>query len=246
MITIVLVEPKGEENIGAVSRAMMNMNVSRLILVNPLCDHLSVNSLNYAVHSKEILSKAVIFMDLKSALENSDISIAISRRKGSYRRKDFVVKELPVFLEDYLNKHIYLVFGREANGLTNDEIMSCDLICSIPSSDVFPSINLSHSVMIVLYEIFSYKNMKDDDRKNFDLNEFNSMIEMIYSTLYDIDFFKNNEEDILKSYIRKILLRTKLEDFDIKLIRNIFKSIKGIAGKFKRSHTELSENKDKG
>jgi tRNA/rRNA methyltransferase len=234
MLNIVLVEPKGEENIGAVSRAMMNMGTEDLYLVNPAKDHLSEKSMNYAVHSKSILEKASIFPDLKAVLKVADLSIAITRRTGNYRRQDMMISELPDFLSEYDNKKVFLVFGREANGLTNEEILECDLVCSIPSSDKFPSINLSHAVMIVLYELFKKENNPIPEKVNIARRkDFDEMINEIYSALDETGFFKNPQPEIIKNYIKKILLRAKLKKFDTKIIKNIFKSISGIVKKFK-------------
>jgi tRNA/rRNA methyltransferase len=227
MINVVLVEPGGEENVGSVSRAMMNMNVSNLILVNPRCNHLSEKSLNFAVHSKKILENAVIKPSLYGALSGTDLGIAVTRRTGNWRKRDLFLNQLPDFLSGYKNKKIHLVFGREANGLTNEEIDSCDLICSIPSSDEFPSINLSHSVILVLYEIFSRPGLKKEI-KNAEKAGFDAMIESIYSAFHEMNFFKENEQKILKKYIRKILLRAGLDDFDTGYINKIFQNIKGI------------------
>jgi tRNA/rRNA methyltransferase len=230
MINIILAEPKGEENIGSTARAMLNFGVEDLTLVNPSGNHLSETSFNYAIHARKILEKAEIFPDLKSALVNGGLNIAISRRTGNYRRKDFDLKDLSEFLKDYKDKKVNLVFGREANGLTNDEIMLCDVICSINTSDKFPSVNLSHSVILVLHEIYNYSANEDSapasipaERKNFD-----EMIDQIYSTLSEIDFYKNPQPETINNYIRKILIRARLEDYDTRLIKNVFKSISGI------------------
>lgn len=154
MITVVLVETEGEENIGAVARAMMNMDVDSLALVNPHCDHLSKSALNYAVHASEILEKARVFTSLGEALDDADLSAAITRRTGQWRKRDFILEDFSKFLTGYEDRNVSLVFGREKYGLTNEEIRSADLICSIPSSEKFPSINLSQSVMITLYDIY--------------------------------------------------------------------------------------------
>ena len=226
MINVVLVETCGEENIGSIARAMANMGVSNLILVNPLCDYLSSNSLKFALSAYYILKNAIVYRDFLSIKNNGDLSIAISRRAGRKRINDIILPELPDFLNFYQNIRINLVFGREANGLTNDEIEKCDLICSIPSSENFPSLNLSHAVIVVLYEIF--KNNYKKEIKDFDINNFNNLYTNIINTLSKMNFFKNSKPQIIKNFIKKILLRAKLNDFEIKVISNIFSSINGM------------------
>lgn len=189
MYNIVLVEPKGEENVGSILRAMTNFNFT-------------------------------------------DISIAISRRTGNWRKNDFEIKNLNTFLNDYQNKTISLVFGREENGLTNEEISFCDLICSIETSEIFPSLNLSHAVAIVLYELNLLKIQKMSYNKTFPTKiEFDNMLNKIISSLEGMSFFKNQSSWIIKRFIRNILVRAKLDKEETQIIKNVFTSIEGILKK---------------
>ncbi len=231
MITVVLVETEGEENIGAVSRAMKNMGISELALINPRADHLSPNAINYAVHASEILKNARVFSSLKEALMETDLSAAITRRVGKWRRRDFVLEDFSKYLINYSEKRVSLVFGREKYGLTNEEIRDCDLICSIPSSGSFPSINLAQAVMITLYDIYRTGHSNETGntgpsntaaRENYE----NMMITII-SAFEAMDFFKSVPSWRLKNYINKILIRANLDDYDCLVIKNIFKRMKG-------------------
>lgn len=227
MINVVLVETLGEENLGSVARAMANMGLQNLILVNPLCNHLSPNVLKFALKSKYILENAIIYKDFNSIKKDGDISIAISRRIGQKRIRDLTLPELPEFINSYENTNISLVFGREANGLTNDEIEKCDLICSIPSSNNFPSLNLSHAVIVVLYEIFK-SSEKKVSKIEFNKDRFDFLYDNIIDFLESIKFFKNQKPQIIKNFIKRILLRAKLKNSEIDILVNIFLSINGI------------------
>ena len=232
MINIVLVEPKGEENVGAVSRAMMNFGCSKLILINPQCNHLSEKSLNYAIHSSDILKNAILYGNLTDLFIKSSLNIAITRRIGDWRIRDLYSYQLKDFLSGYnTDANINLIFGREANGLTNDEVKLCDLICTIPSSSEFPSINLSHSVSLILYELF--KNKAENVDNITKIEDFNLMTDQIYKTLENMDFFKNSASWVIKNFIKKILLRAQLKDNESQIIKNVFKSIDGIIKKDK-------------
>ncbi len=233
MLSIVLVEPKGEENIGAVSRSMMNFGLDRLLLVNPQCDHLSEKSLNYAIHSSDILRRALLFNDLNEVVSNSSLSIAVTRRVGDWRKRDFYSPQIASFLSGYKDTAVNLVFGREANGLTNEEIKLCDVICSIPSSDDFPSLNLSHSVTIILYELFKDKYLDKNDNIA-KIEDFNAATGQIYEALENMDFFKNKASWVMKNFIKKILLRARLKEDETRIIKNVFKSIDGIVNKNQR------------
>lgn len=230
MIEVVLVEPEGKQNIGAVARAMMNMKANRLILVNPRCDHLSDESLTYAVHAKSLLTSALIYPTLRQALEGSELKIALSRRKGQWRKRDLTLFELGKFLLEYSERRVSLVFGREQNGLTNEEVRLCDIMVSIPASPQFPSLNLSHAVILTLYEIFRARelNFKPSKSELSSREDFDLMMKQIMRTLSDLGFFKNVPDWRLKSYLTKIFIRARLDNYDTRAIGNIFQRIDGI------------------
>lgn len=155
---VVLVEPKYSGNIGAVARAMMNFNVERLYLVNP-CE---LDNVCYAraMHATKILDKAKIFSTFEDAREDLDYLVATSSIESKTDKRHL---RNPVLLEEFAEKvpdvegKIGLVFGREDYGLFNNEIAACDIMLKIPTSESYPSLNLSHAVTIVLYSIYLKK-----------------------------------------------------------------------------------------
>jgi len=240
MISVVLVEPEGEENIGSVARAMKNMGVENLIIVKPRCNHLSKSALFYAVHADDILKKAELYNSLEDALKKTDLSVAITRRTGQWRIRDFILEDFSKYLLKYEKKNVFLVFGREKFGLTNEEIRQCDLICTIPSSEKFPSLNLSQAVMVTLYDIYRerIKSKKNKDGNLANRKTFNKMIKKIILALDEMEFFKNVPSWRLENYIKKILLRARLENYDCMVIEHLFTRL---AGKVKQYKKELKK-----
>ena len=112
MLKVVLVRTEGDENIGSAARAMMNMGEKDLVLINPGCNHLSDGAFRFAVHAGEVLKNAAVFSDLKNALAGSEISAAVSRRNGQWRKRDFDLNEFADFLLDYKDRNVALVFGK--------------------------------------------------------------------------------------------------------------------------------------
>jgi tRNA/rRNA methyltransferase len=242
LINVVLVSPEGEENVGSIARAMMNMDVEHLVLVDPLCSHLSKGALNYAVHAADILKNAKVFKTLEESLSGSDLKVAISRRIGQWRKRDFVLEDFARFLLDYHDKNISLVFGREKSGLTNEEINLCDVVCSIPSSKKFPSINLAQAVMLVLYEIFKKQNTGGISRSVAERELFDKMMDQIIEAFDEMEFFKNVPQWRLKTYLKKILIRAKLDEYDAKVIKNVFYRIAGIVKRMKKDSHKPKNN----
>lgn len=152
-IVFVLVEPARGENVGAAARALKTMGFSRLWLVNP-CD-LSREARWVAHESHELLDQARHFSSLGEALAEVDFSIASSAR----RRLDH---------DDYLSPaecrqalagktgsigRAALVFGREASGLSGEELALCDAATSVPLAVEQPSLNLAQAVMLYAWEL---------------------------------------------------------------------------------------------
>ncbi|MGC8764784.1 MAG: RNA methyltransferase [Brevinematia bacterium] len=230
MFDIVLVEAEGEENIGSIARIIMNFSLDRLILIAPKANHLSENSLNYAVHAKEILKNALVYDRLYDYLSGSDISIAFTKRIGQFRKKDLISYEIGEFLKDYKDKRVSLIFGNEKYGLKSEDIDLCDLICYIPASIKFPSINLAQSVGIISYEI--YKNIlynKTTENSNLaERKEVEEILNKIISFLNELNYFKNTPETRLKNYLKKLLFRIKPDKNDAVILNNLFTRVNGI------------------
>ena len=156
MISLILVEPEVEGNIGAVARVMANFGFKDIILINPKVDHLSLEAMSRASHAKDILKKAKV--KDKRYLKKYDYLVATTAKLGTdynIPRCPLSPEDLAVKLEKLDNKtKVGLVFGRESSGLTNEEIALCDFTVTIPTSKQYPAMNVSHSVAIILFSIF--------------------------------------------------------------------------------------------
>ncbi|MBI4149889.1 TrmJ/YjtD family RNA methyltransferase, partial [Candidatus Woesearchaeota archaeon] len=154
MLTVVLVEPESEGNLGAVARLMKNFDFRDLLLINPQCDYLSQEALDRATHAKDILRHVRVEKDI-SCLGEFDYLIATTSKVGT----DYNIPRIPIKPEELsinldLRKKVALLIGRESTGLRNEEIMKADLVVTIPVSKKFPAMNMSHACGIILYEIF--------------------------------------------------------------------------------------------
>ena len=152
MLNVILVEPENSGNIGATARVMKNFGFTELILVNPKA-RLDDEAFSRAMHAKDVLESCRIVNSLQEL--EFDVLVATSSHAGH----DYHIARTAITAEELgkkidLNQNVGIVFGRESKGLTIDEILTCDFLVTIPASPVYPVLNLSHAVAIILYEIF--------------------------------------------------------------------------------------------
>lgn len=156
-ICFILVEPAVPENVGASARAINTMGFQSMRLVNP-CDHLSMKARMLAHGSNHILESARVFNSLQNAAEGLDLLVGTTANTSRTTKQDYHSSaELPQILAAKAGniERVGLVFGREESGLTNEELLLCDIATSIPLAASYPSVNLGQAVMIYAYALSS-------------------------------------------------------------------------------------------
>ncbi|MGA2917688.1 RNA methyltransferase [Methanoregula sp.] len=153
-IDIVLVEPLYEGNVGFAARVMKNFGFSRLVLINPC--KLGEEAKARASHAQDVLKSAEL-CTIEDVFARSNIVIAttgtVSKSVCHAMRMPFYPpKELRERIKD-ADGRISILFGRENWGLNNEEVKRSDMICTIPTAEEYPILNLSHAVGVVCYEL---------------------------------------------------------------------------------------------
>ena len=152
-VRIVLVEPAGPLNVGAIARVMKNMGLSHLVLVKPHCHIQDEDAVRMSVHASDVLAGAVVVDSLSAALQDCR---SIIGTVGRTQPMEFEVGEPRMLLPHLLapdNAPAALVFGPEDRGLNNRELGMCRQQVFIPTSDIYPSMNLAQAVGICAYEL---------------------------------------------------------------------------------------------
>jgi tRNA/rRNA methyltransferase len=153
---IVLVEPQLGENIGAAARAMANFGLSRLRIVKPRQSWPNDKARMMAVGADRILDQAVLFDTLEAAIADCSFVLAATARAHDQAKR--VIGPAEAATEAALRigagETVAVVFGRERNGLENDEVALADGIVTLPVNPAFASLNLAQAVVIVAYEWF--------------------------------------------------------------------------------------------
>lgn len=152
-LRIVLVEPQGQANIGAVARSMACFQVRDLHLVQPRTAIRKTAEDWACQHGMEVLKRRTETGDLAESLRDVNLAVAMTRRKGKRRHR---MMGLPTFVESslpqFLPGRVALVFGNEESGLSNEHLDLCQRSVVIPTDPGLGSLNLAQAVNICLYE----------------------------------------------------------------------------------------------
>ncbi len=153
-IRIVLVAPSHPGNIGAVARAMKNMALHELLLVQPKeFPHPEASARASGAH--DVLGAARVVASLGEALEGCGfVAASTSRDRDQYFRVIDVRDAAVRILAESRRAPAALVFGPERTGLTNEELEAAHALIRIPASPAYPSLNLAMAVQLVAYELF--------------------------------------------------------------------------------------------
>lgn len=226
-ISIVLVNTKTPGNIGAAARCMMNMGLSRLVLVRPPADE-SGDAVKLAAGAEKIIKNAKRFPTLKEAVSDHGLVIGTSRHAGRHRKNVRSPRDMAGHVIPLLSQNkVAFVFGREVNGLENDDLALCHELVSIPSSDVFPSLNLSHAVMIVAYELYlaAFEGKTPSHRSLAPSAELDNFYQHLKDILEDIGFIDRDHPEHMMSSLRKIFGRAQLDARDVSILRGILRQV---------------------
>jgi tRNA/rRNA methyltransferase len=159
ILRLVLVEPRYEGNVGSVARAMTNFGFQDLVLVNPC--HIEEFGRAMASHAGAVLARARTVSSLEEATRDADLVVGttgkslenVDRHLRLHLRFPFIT---PHELKEKLagkDGEVALLLGREDVGLSNSELMACDMVVIIPTSQSYPVMNLSHAAAVLLYEL---------------------------------------------------------------------------------------------
>ena len=182
---IVLMNPEYPENLGLCARVMKNFDYDSLVLINPKCK-IGKKAHKVAKHGNSVLKKTKI--KNFSYIKKFDYLIGTTAILGTdynIPRNTINVEQLGNKLLKIKKSKIGLLIGRETIGLKNEEIELCDILVTIPASKKYPTLNISHSVAILLFEIFKKTNV---DKSNSHIN-----------------FATKKEKDVILKYISQIL-----------------------------------------
>jgi len=228
-LRIVLVEPAGPLNLGAIARVMGNFGLNHLVLVNPQCDPLSIEAMKMAVHAKEILESAVLVETLPAALQGCVRAIATTARPRSW---DVPLENprnaLPWLLEKP-EEPTALIFGREDRGLSNEELNYAQRFVRISTDEKYPSLNLATAVAICCYELSQSTQLPESqtpalqDIAPLDLVE--TYYQQLESLLLLIGYLYPHTAASRMEKFRHLFNRARLQTGEVAMLRGILRQV---------------------
>jgi tRNA/rRNA methyltransferase len=237
-VRIVLVRPRDPRNVGAACRAMKCMGLRHLaIVVDGLLDPAQAKVL--AHYASDVLEDARVHADLREAIGDAVLVAGTTRRRGRNR------KYFSVFPEQLAEKiaatrrgTVAVLFGNEETGLTDEELALCNLAVSIPASPDFPSLNLSHAVQVICYEIFRARTRKRlTPFAPIGAHAVDQLVGVITESLRGIGFFTQVTPRQMSVFFKDILARAGLSVNEARRFGVIFRKIAGLASRHAGTQT---------
>ncbi len=229
-IRIVLVDTQDGANIGSVCRAMKTMGITDLAIVGDReYDEDRVRTL--ALHASDVWENAKRFPTLSEALSDSIFTVGATRRRGKFRKLSaYSPEQLSEKVSALPEGRISIVFGRESDGLRDDEVQQCAAIVTIPTSDAFPSLNLSQAVQIICYVLFNSALVYKQGMVPVSHEKARESAEEISSHLQKMGYYKlADEEKWTQQLIGDIIERAALSGEELRRFEKIFRKAELIA-----------------
>jgi TrmH family RNA methyltransferase len=229
-IRIVLVEPSHPGNIGAVARAMKNMGLERLVLVNPRQFPHS-EAIARASGADDVLAKAHLVTTVAEAVAGCGFIVATtSRARDQYFRVADVRAAAERVLSESRRGPAAVLFGSERAGLTNEQLEAAHLLIRIPASEAYPSLNLAMAVQIVAYELFRARGVQIESAPAAgplaDPVEMERLYEHLAQVLEEVDFRDRTQGGThLMARLRRLFQRAALDRNEVNILRGILTAV---------------------
>jgi len=230
-IKIVLFETSHSGNIGAIARAMKNMGLSQLVLVNPKEFPSQVASAR-ASGAADILDNAVVLNSLEEALKDCSLVIGASARLRRVSWPQLDVRETAKKIMRITangSAEVAILFGREDSGLSNAEMDHCHYLANIPTNPVYSSLNIAAAVQVFAYECLMATDIVDKEKVEqigykeelASVKQLEGFYDHLYQMLQDIEFLDPAKNALFMRRMRRMFNRTQLDIKEIDILRGI-------------------------
>lgn len=235
-LSVVLIETSHPGNIGSAARAMKNMGVTNLTLVNPL-DFPSEKAIYRAVSAQDVVSGAAVVDSVDAAIADCQLVIGTSARdrRIPWPLIDPKTCAEKVVAEHHAGRKVAILFGRESRGLKNEELQKCHFHVNIPTGKAYSSLNLAMAVQVICYEILQ-ASLQDKERAadedwdvvfatGADMEHFFTHLE---ETLIEVKFHDPENPRQLMTRLRRLFNRIRPDQMEMNILRGFLTAINAL------------------
>jgi tRNA (cytidine32/uridine32-2'-O)-methyltransferase len=252
-IRIVLVNPSHPGNIGSAARAMKTMGFSSLYLVEPkLFPHDKAREM--ASYALDVLQQATVVDTLDEAIADCSFVVGTSARMRTIPWPLLAPREVAErIVTEAPTTQIAILFGREQNGLTNDELTRCHFHVHIPTSSEYTSLNLAAAVQVLAYELRATALAQETllkaapeneqpvailgpesedhwDYRRATAEEMEGFYGHLQKTLVGIDFLDPSAPRKLMTRLRRLFNRARPDMMEVNILRGMLSAVEKKSG----------------
>jgi TrmH family RNA methyltransferase len=225
-LSVILIKPLYQGNVGAIARAMANFDLSNLIIVGSF--NVEEEARCRAKHANYILDNIRVCDSLNDLKDDFDLLVATTGIVGT----DYNLPRSPLTLIEAVAElsgfsgRIGLVFGSEDSGLSNSDLLLCDFTLHIPASKDYSVLNLSHAASIVFYEFFKLNQNKIRDAHPVaSCRERDEAIKVVDNIIDNMSFRDDSDEDTQRIVWRRILGKSFLTRRELFSVIGFFRNV---------------------
>ncbi len=227
----ILIKPQLGDNIGASARALKNFGFKNLSITQPRDGWPNIKAKATSVGAFDVLNQTKILSDTEEAIKRFDIIFSFSARKRDINKKHLGIGEFLAILKKISGKKIGLMFGPEASGLSNYDLSFSNYVVQIPSSPKFKSINLSHSVFLISYELYKLNKFSEFKQHSFKKElgkkgKLSKLLKLLITNLNKKNFFKPKEKkNSMITNINNLFYRMEPNDKELRILASLIGSL---------------------
>ena len=227
----ILVKPQLGENIGACARSMKNFGFNKLHIVEPKINFPNHKAKATSVGAYDIINKAKVFNNIEDSINSFNLIFSLSARRRDINKRHISLEDFRRIITQKKNLNIGLMFGPEASGLSNKDLSFSNYILQIPTTNKFKSLNLSHSLVIICYEIFKLINKKSIKKNSYKLRacskaNITSVLKHLVHLLEKKDFFVPIEKKhSMLLNINNLIYRLEPNDKELRILASIISAL---------------------
>jgi len=247
-VVVVLDHPQNVVNIAGVVRAMKNMGIHRLRLVNPAeFDTWRIGGI--AHRSEDVTGEAEIYPSLPEALADAVFVVGTTARARTAQRNYVRPRDVgPKVLERAREGVVALLFGREDRGLGNEALDLCHSVAIIPTNPMYSSLNLAQASLLIAYEVFLAAQGDPGPlprgrraTRPATVQEMENTYAALERGLDRIDFFKARAPEAILRTIRTVLSRAEPDLQEAGIFRAIGFEISAYLGRIQGDGADPGE-----